>query len=190
MGGTVSNARLFVRGILTSIDVGYRRAHELQPVGGLLHLGIARHRGTPLVLPDGTRVVEGAPVGQLHFDNARAAEVQADGRVQAGVRFARLLRDSLAELAARAQAEDGLRDVLLYEGITWFRPHGRAVGFVSEPLPPGLRRRWLATYFRLMVWSFAPVAARAMQPTRPRVFRISRSALIGNFARTPRDRLQ
>lgn len=186
----MSNARLLARGILTSIDVGYRRAHELQPVGGILHLGIARHRGTTLVMPDGTRIVDGAPVGQLHFDNARAAEVQADGRVQAGVRFARLLRDSLAELAVRAQADDGLRDILLYEGLTWFRPHGRAVGFVSEPLPPGMRSRWLAAYFRLMVWSFAPAPMGAMQPTRPRVFRISRNALIENFARISRDRLQ
>ncbi|RPI13949.1 MAG: hypothetical protein EHM60_07885 [Lysobacterales bacterium] len=185
----VSNARLLVRGILTSIDVGYRRAHELQPVGDILHLGISRHRGTALVLPDGTRVVEGARVGQLHFDNSRAAKVQAEGRVQAGVRFARLLRDSFGELAARAQADDGLREVPLYEGVTWFQPHGRAVGFVSEPLPPGPRKQWLARYFRLMVWAFAPIAATApVQEIEPRVFRISRNALIQNFARNARER--
>lgn len=189
MGGTVSTPRLLARRILGRIDVGYRRTHELQPVGPLLHLGIARYRGATLLLPDGARILDGAPVGQLHFDNSRAAEVQAAGRLQAGVRFARLLRDSFAELAARAQTDDGIRELGLYEGVTWFQPHGREVGFVSEPLPSGLRKRWLAAYFRLMVWTFAPVAATAAAvEIEPRRFRISRAALIENFAREVRVR--
>jgi hypothetical protein len=187
MGGPVTTPRVLARGMLELIDVGYRRIHQLRPVGPVLHLGIARHAGAPFDLADGTRISRGEPIGRLHFDNSRAAEVQADGRLQPGVRYARLLRDSFTELAERAQGDDGYREVPLYEGITWFRPHGRAVGFTSEPLPPGLRKRWLATHFRLLVWAYAPTATeRAIEP---RVFRISRAALIENFARTARARL-
>jgi hypothetical protein len=58
------------------------------------------------------------------------------------------------------------------------------VGFVSEPLPPGLRKRWLVAYFRLLVWTFAPTTAEAaVRDIEPRAFRISRSALIDHFSR-------
>ena len=53
----------------------------------------------------------GTPIGQLHFNNARAAAIPAANRLQNGVRFARLLRHSLAELAARARDDVTLRDV-------------------------------------------------------------------------------
>jgi hypothetical protein len=149
----------------------------------MLYLGVRDHRGAALVLADGTRIDSGAPIGMLHFNNSRAADVQASGRLQAGVRFARLLIASLAELAAHAQSGQWLSQVQVYEGLTWFPPHGRAVGFQTEPLSPGIRRRLLAAYFRLLIWGFAPAAREAaMTDVEPRVFRITRRALIENFA--------
>lgn len=174
-----------LRFALERLDARYRARMRLAPVGPLLYLGLARHDGAPCALPDGTRLERGAWVGRLHFNNARAAAVQAENRPQAGIRFARLLRESFAELAVRTHEETRLRHVQVYEGVTWLRAHGRAVGFDAQPLPRGPRRWLLSAHFRLLIWAFAPVATRAaMGDVRPHRFRISRQALQASFGGT------
>lgn len=171
-----------LRAALERIDTRYRERRQLSPVGPLLYLGLARHEGGPCALSDGTRIEPGAWVGRLHFNNARAAAVEAETRAQAGIRFARLLRDSFAELAHRASDDARLRQVHLFEGITWLRAHGRGVGFEASPLPHGPRRWLLSAHFRLLIWAFAPVATRAvMGDVYPHHFRISRQALQASF---------
>jgi hypothetical protein len=68
--------------------------------------------------------------------------------------------------------------------VTWIRDHGAHVGFVSEAVPAGLRRRLLAAHFRLLRWVFAPSlrAARTETPD-PRMFWLTRSDLLANFSR-------
>jgi hypothetical protein len=172
-----------VQRLLGALDVLYRRRLGLTPVGPLLFVGVEPLHAPALELADGTRLPRGTPIGQLHFNNARAAAIPAASRLQNGVRFARLLRDSLAELAALARDDSALRDVMVYEGVTWFAPHGAAVGFESHPLPAGWRRRLLQAHFRLLLWAFSPTAdRRAFTEVLPRRFRISRAALIGHFA--------
>ncbi len=179
----MNRVRRAVRRLLEALDVFYRRRLKLTPVGPILFLAIEPLHAPALELADGTRLPRGTPIGQLHFNNARAAAIPAASRLQNGVRFARLLRHSLAELAARARDDVTLRDVPVYEGVTWFAPHGAAVGFESDPIPPGWRRRLLQTHFRLLLWAFSPTAdRRALADVSPRRFRISRAALIGNFA--------
>lgn len=182
MPSTTSRTGRLLRAALERIDARYRERMQLSPVGPLLYLGLAQHAGEPCALSDGTRIEPGAWVGRLHFNNARAAAVEADTRPQAGIRFARLLRDSLAELAQRARDDVRLRHVQLFEGITWLRAHGRGVGFDAQPLPHGPRRWLMSAHFRLLIWAFAPVATRAaMEDVRPHRFRISRQALQASF---------
>jgi hypothetical protein len=173
-----------LRRVLERIDGAYRERCQLAPVGPLLYVGLTRHAGERCALGDGTTLDPGAWVGRLHFNNARAAAVEAESRPQAGIRFARLLRDSFAELAERARGEAHLRDVQVYEGVTWLRAHGGAVGFHATPLPQGPRRWLLTAHFRLLIWAFAPVApVAAMLDVRPHRFRITRRALIDSFGR-------
>jgi hypothetical protein len=185
--------RQLLRGALARIDTLYRERRRLAPVGPLLYVGIERHAGVPCRFLDGTQLATGDWIGRLHFNNARAAALEAESRLQAGVRFARLLRDSFAELAERARAEAALRDVLVYEGTTWLRAHGGGVGFHAVPLPAGPRRWLLGAHFRLLIWAFAPVArASAVRDVAPHRFRITRHALIDSFGarRTSRGRLE
>jgi hypothetical protein len=180
----IRNAResRLLRAALERIDANYRERKQLLAVGPLLYLGVVRHAGEACALPDGTRIEPGAWVGRLHFNNARAAAVEAETRPQAGIRFARLLRDSFAELALRARDDTRLRQVHLFEGVTWLRAHGRGVGFDAQPLPHGPRRWLMSAHFRLLIWAFAPVATRAaMGDVRPHHFRISRQALQASF---------
>jgi hypothetical protein len=180
--GEQASGRLWLRQLLERVDGHYRERMQLAPVGPLLYVGLARHEGKPCALSDGTRLEPGTWIGRLHFNNARAASVRAETRLQAGVRFARLLRDSFAELAARARHEARLREVAVYEGITWLRAHGGTVGFDATPLPHGPRRWLLGAHFRLLIWAFAPVAhGAAMSDVQPHRFRITRDALIDSF---------
>jgi hypothetical protein len=180
--------RNLLRTALERVDARYRERQRLAAVGPLLYLGFEQHDGAPWALPDGTRIEPGTWIGRLHFNNARAAAVEADTRPQAGIRFARLLRASFVELAQRTRDEKRFRQVQMFEGVTWLRAHGRGVGFEAEPLPQGPRRWLLSAHFRLLIWAFAPVATRAaMRDVRPHRFRISQRALQESFGgSTPR----
>jgi hypothetical protein len=181
-----STSRRLLRRALERVDEYYRERFELRPVGPLLYLGLEQHQGAACPLYDGTRLETGGWIGRLHFNNAQAANLQASSRLQAGVRFARLLRDSLNELADRARHDVRMREVAVYEGITWLREHGAAVGFEAQPLPSGFRRWLLGAHFRLLIWTFAPAArAAAMADVVPSRFRITRRALIQNFGARP-----
>jgi YkoP-like protein len=168
-----------VRGIFSVVDAVYRRTRQLRPVGSVLFVGVSRPASTQR--HRNGKVPE--TIAHLHFDNARAAAVQANGRLQNGMRFGRLLRDSFAELAKHARDDAAYRDVAAFEGVTWFGSHGEAVGFQSEPLAEGWRRRWLSAHFRMLVWAFSPTGdTRALDEIAPRHFRITREALIASFA--------
>jgi hypothetical protein len=178
-------ARHLLRGALERVDELYRDRRRLAPVGPLLYVGLERHDGDAFALRDGTRLERGALIGRLHINNARAASVDARNRPQAGIRFARLLRESFAELAERARSEASLSEVAMFEGVTWLRAHGGSVGFDAEPLPRGLWRWLLGAHFRLLILAFAPVApGAAMLEVEPHRFRITRHALIESFGGT------
>jgi hypothetical protein len=174
--------RRLLRRAFERIDERYRRSRRLRPVGPLLFVGLDVHDGDNLALDDGTRLERGAWLGRLHFNNARAASLGARNRREAGVRFARLLRVSLQELAAHAQDDGPLAAVRVFEGVTWLRVHGRSVGFEAHPLPDGWRSRLLAAHFRLLIQAFSPVTAAAEAvEVRPHRFRITRDSLIRRF---------
>jgi hypothetical protein len=135
-----------------------------------------------MTFADGTRLVPGDDYGALHFDNSRIAALGEGSRVRTGVRFARLLRDSLRDLAAATRNDPALRDLPVFHGITWIREHGERVGFVSEPLPIGPRRRLLGAHFRMLRWVFAPSLRTSLPGApEPRLFWLTRTDLLTNF---------
>ena len=103
------------------------------------------------------------------------------------MRFARLLRESLRHLADATRDDPTLRDVPVFHGVTWIREHGERVGFVSEPLPTGPRRRLLGAHFRILRWVFAPSLRTSVTGApEPRLFWLTRSDLLENFGRGQR----
>jgi hypothetical protein len=151
----------------------------------MLYVGRARYPGPAMTFADGTSLAPGDLYGTLHFDNSRIASLGEVGRNRSGVRFARLLRDSLAALADLSREDPALADLAAFHGVTWIREHGAQVGFVSEALPLGLRRRLLAAHFRLLRWVFAPsLRATRMETPDPRMFWMTRSDLLAHFGRS------
>jgi hypothetical protein len=182
----VRRLRSLVRRGLAGIDRDYQRRHQLTPVGPLLFVGRERYAGPARTFADGTRIEPGDLLGTLHFDNSRVAELETGAPTATGLRFARLMFQSLKRLGELATSDEAFRDIAVFRGIGWLR-HGGDLGFENEPMPPGLRQRFLTRYLRLLVWAFAADerTARSSRP-EPTVTWLTRSVLLTRFNRGSR----
>jgi hypothetical protein len=92
------------------------------------------------------------------------------------------MRESLRALAEVAQSDPTLRDVTVFQGMTWLPAHGEVVGFVSTPMPKNWRTRLLAGHFRILMSVFAPAARiRERGNAEPRFYWLTRTALVSNL---------
>jgi hypothetical protein len=174
--------RRAVQGALMGVDERYHRRHGLQPVGEVLYAGRARYRGPAREFADGTRLAPGDYIGTLHFNNARFPRIDADSAARAALRFARLMLESMRILADRARRDARFADLAVYHAVSWLPPHGRGIGFITEPFPDGSRKRLIAAYFRLLVWAFAPAEeTRAEAKPQPTVYWLTRRELLMRF---------
>lgn len=170
------------------IDGWYYRRHRLRTLGPVLFLGHARYHGPVLRFDDGTVLQEDDPIGRLHFNNASIAALGEGSMHRVGFRFAKLMRESLRQLAEVAQADPELRDVRVFQGVTWIPAHGEVVGFVSTPMPKNWRTRFLTAHFRMLSWVFAPAAKiRGRGNTEPRLYWLTREALAKNVGKLKRE---
>jgi hypothetical protein len=178
------------RRALGLIDAWYYRRHRLRTLGPVLYLGQTRYRGPELRFADGTLLRDNDPIGRLHFNNASIAAL-GDGSMQrVGFGFARLMRESLRALAEVAHSDPALRDVRVFQGMTWLPAHGEVVGFVSTPMPRTWRTRLLARHFRMLMWVFAPAARiRAREHAEPRFYWLTRTALTQNLGKLKTNRV-
>ena len=179
------------RRILGAIDRWYYRRYRLRTLGPVLYLGEARYRGPEIRFDDGTLLRDNDPIGRLHFNNSSIAALGEGSMQRVGFRFARLMRESLRQLAHASQADPTLHHIAVYQGTTWLPAHGEVVGFVSTPLPRSWKTRLLAVHFRILSWVFAPSSRiRARSSNEPRLYWLTRKALeanLGKLKSTSRD---
>lgn len=175
------NPRSLVQRILGWVDRRYHKAHRLIPVGPLLLIGRAIYQGPARRFPDGTLLEPGDPIGELHFNNARLHKLNATSSAGAGLGFARLMFASLNRLAKRSEEDPELADLKAYHGVTWLRPHGSGVGFFTEPVAPGLRRRWQRLYFRLLLWAFSANPENRAPTLDPHHYWLTQTLLLAKF---------
>lgn len=173
----------FARRVYLSQERLYRRVHGLQAVGELIYLGRTAYRGPGKILSDRTRINPGDPLGVIHFDNLRLAaiEQQPGSPRHRAFEFLRLLRGSLTLLAEKVRADSELDDIAGFRGITWMPSRGRHLGFETEPLPSGIRARWLKLHFRLMLHAFYPEGATG-RVRQPYIYWLTRRTLLNNHA--------
>ena len=172
------------RKALGLVDGWYYRRYRLRTLGPVLYLGHARYRGPELRFEDGTLLRDNDPIGRLHFNNASIAALGEGSMQRVGFGFAKLMRESLRALAEAAHTDPALRDVRVFQGMTWLPAHGEVVGFVSTPMPRNWRTRLLAGHFRMLMWVFAPAARiRAREHAEPRCYWITRTALTQNLGK-------
>jgi hypothetical protein len=170
------------RRVLVAVDGWYYRRHRLRTLGPVLYLGRTRYHGPDLRFEDGTVLRDNDPIGRLHFNNSSIAALGEGSMHRVGFRFAKLMRASLRTLAEVAHSDPSLRDLSVFQGLTWIPAHGEVVGFVSTPAPKSWKTRVLAKHFRLLMWVFAPAARiRARKDAEPRQYWLTRAALVRNL---------
>jgi hypothetical protein len=180
----MSVLRRCAQAALGLVDTWYYRRYRLRTLGPVLFLGQARYRGPELRFEDGTLLRDNDPIGRLHFNNASIAALGEGSLQRVGFRFAKLMRQSLRTLAEVAQSDPSLREVSVFQGMTWLPAHGEVVGFVSTPMPKGWRTRLLAGHFRLLMSVFAPAAQiRERGNAEPRLYWLTRTALVQNLGK-------
>jgi hypothetical protein len=177
------SARLIARKILERVDAWYYRRHRLRTLGPVLYVGVGRYRGAEVRFDDGTCLRDNDPIGRLHFNNGSIAALGEGSMHRVGFQFARLMRQSLRELARHASTDPNFRDVSVFQGLTWIPAHGEVVGFVSKPLPRTLKSWLLGAHFKLLMWAFAPADKIRARDAEPRVYWLTRASLTQNLSK-------
>jgi len=173
--------RAVAQRILGRVDIWYQRKHHLRALGPVLRIGYVRYQGPSRTFADGTVLRENDVIGRLHFNNSSIAAIGEGSLHRTGFRFAKLMRESLRLLAEASQSDPELRSIHVFHGVTWIPAHGNVVGFVSTPRPRTWRTRILSSYFRLLLWTFAPASrTRARVQAEPRDYWLTQQMLVRN----------
>lgn len=172
-----------VNGIFLIYDACYRLLHRLHPVDDFLFLNVARYRGELRIFADGTVLHDGDTIGVIHFNNRYLARAHAEANEKGGKRaafvFGYALIESMQSLAHELGNNPSFRELTVITGITWFKPHGNKVGFESEPLPEGGRKRLLKKHFRLLLYALFPqLSKREGARLEPHRFWLTKNRLI------------
>lgn len=174
----------FAQRTLGLVDAWYYRRYKLRTLGPVLFLGRAQYRGPELQFEDGTLLRENDYIGRLHFNNASIAALGEGSMHRVGFRFAKLMRESLRNLAEAARSDPSLADLRVFQGTTWIPAHGEVVGFVSTAMPKTWKTRLLSAHFRMLMWVFAPAARiRGREQAEPRLYWLTRAALSRNLGK-------
>jgi hypothetical protein len=172
------------RRVLGLVDAWYYRRYRLRTLGPVLFLGSSTYHGPRIDFPDGTVLRDQDVIGKLHFNNASIAALGEGSMHRVGFRFAKLMRESLRQLNEAALNDPSLRDIRVFQGVTWIPSHGEVVGFVSTPMPMNWRTHLLSAHFRMLSWVFAPAnKIRERGNTEPRLYWLTRSALANNVGK-------
>lgn len=167
---------------LGHVDRRYQRANQLQPVGPILYVGRAIYRGPTIRFDDDTALKAGDEVGILHFNNVRFTQIESATQTAAALGFIRLMLESMHALADRAFHDPAFCDLSVFHAVSWLPGHGHRMGFVTRPLPDGVRKRLLAVWFQLLVWAFAPARKSRSSRPDPHFYWLTRKALLQRFA--------
>jgi len=188
--GACETGRIVVGLFLRCCDFAYRWLHGLTDpaaeAGPVLRVEVARYRGDPRTLADGTEIRPGDRIGILHLHNERVARLHGDGNntSTAGLKFRRTFVASLRELARRLGESERYAGVKAFMAETIFHQGTRHVGFEILPLRGSARSRLVATYERVLVAHYHPLGRRRVRRLRVREARaiwISRNELLRRY---------
>lgn len=110
----------------------YWRLRPVRP-DGFLRYRLARHRGPPLTLRDGTAITPGDPLLELHFDNRRLLQRVGGGRWNPWQSFQ--LIDADLRTLNRLLESGELPPIRALRGVTLYAAAGPRLGFEVRPVP-------------------------------------------------------
>ena len=159
-GRPADGMRELRRILLLPAEVIFTRLAGSRPLAGsrgTFLIAFRRYVGTPLDLPDGTRIQRGDRLCEIHFWNRRIAERQAS---TAGTATWGVIRDFRADLGtlAGAVASGALGEVRAIYAASPLAPAAAHFGFFVRQLPAGWRRSLLTVWQTGLRRAFRPKA--------------------------------
>ncbi len=168
------------RSVIGLFDLFLRRLlgiYEFTPEEGCIFRLALRKSHKGLTLSDGTKVLKGETIGELHLWNEHVPPMPKDGPDLAwGLQFHRLMRRSLVELARYIESAPEWKGVRAFRGETGVDAHdgleqateaiGR-LGFDLLPLGRSISRLkpflefWENIYLWGLIWTFNPASLKS-----------------------------
>ncbi|WP_239618729.1 YkoP family protein [Cohnella mopanensis] len=155
---------------------------------GMCKILVKKYKGEDILCADGTRIVKGDRVGELHLNNRMVLELTADvGANRAAIQTARLVRSSLKEINEALETRTDLSRVKALVGVTLLHrglTHG--LGFEIRSLPSKRFERVTALYLKLLLGCMHPDGLRRIEQNKdkltPQLLILSRDALSHKFS--------
>lgn len=155
---------------------------------GICKMFVTKYRGPVIDCQDGTQIVSGDWVGELHLDNRIILDMlRSQDTNQVALRVARLLRCSMREISSEIKTHPKLGQVKALQGITLLHrgiTHG--LGFETHPLKQGTFRALTTSYLRLLLSVFHPRNRERIAPHAEKLVPLrlvmSRDALLRRFS--------
>jgi len=167
------------RSVISRFDYFLRRLYgirEFTPEDDCIVRIAFRKSARELTLSDGTKILKGETIGELHFWNERIPPMPKDGPDLAwGLEFHRLMRRSLIELARYIESAPEWEEVRAFKGETAVdSPEGvkqateliGRLGFDLLPLGRSISRLkpllefWENIYLWGLIWTFNPASLK------------------------------
>jgi len=167
------------RPVISRFDCFLRRLYgirEFTPEDDCIVRIAFRKSARELTLSDGTKILKGETIGELHFWNERIPPMPKDGPDLAwGLQFHRLMRRSLIDLARYIESAPEWEEVRAFKGETAVdSPEGvkqateliGRLGFDLLPLGRSISRLkpflefWENIYLWGLIWTFNPASLK------------------------------
>ncbi|MGH7931747.1 MAG: YkoP family protein [Candidatus Binataceae bacterium] len=133
---------------------------------GVLSVRLGPYRGEPLVLPDGTVIDTGTPVGELHCNNKAVLRV-VSGRLNP---FA-ACREDLHAITSWIKRDQLGRQIQAFYGVTILSRGAVRLGFTIRAIPVTMRRRFERMFMTGLLLLYTPEGLE----------RLSRGTTVSNY---------
>ena len=138
--------------------------HHADPIPGaphdLLHVQFTKHKGRPIVLPDGTVVNKGDRIGEIHINNRAMAEITSRGL---SWKVMTMLADDLRALARWTDDPAFPAEVKAFYGFTLLSKGAARLGFTLRDRPHTLHTRLDRFFLMGLMVMYNPSGARRLR---------------------------
>ncbi|MDQ0110781.1 polysaccharide deacetylase family protein [Paenibacillus harenae] len=114
---------------------------------------VTKYNGEPIDLEEGSRVVKGDHVAELHLDNKMLSGIamQAKTPLAAGIKMLREIEHALPQLADQLAEDSEAKDIKAVYGVTMIHRGADRLGFEIFHLPEGWFARSTRVYLKILM---------------------------------------
>lgn len=155
----VGHASIWKRSLISSwlmYEKAYHVLFRLKQVGKgdpTFYYRVTKYNGEPVQLEEGSRIVKGDHIAELHFDNKMLSSIamKAKSPVAAGIKMLREIDEALPQLADQLAVDAEAQDIKAVYGVTMIHRGADRLGFEIFHLPEGWFARATRVYLKVLM---------------------------------------